>query len=89
MKRGFQCGNFNIFLLLIFREISVSIAANSQYEKFLIFLLLRIYVKSIFGDFRGAKSAILTHLEALNCDSYEFCTFLKAEIYHINHLQSL
>ena len=33
-----------------------------------------------FKDSRSAKSAILTHLEALNFDLYEFLHFLKAEI---------
>ena len=37
---------------------------------------------------RRAKSAILTHLEALNCDLYEFLHFLKAEAYQINKIQS-
>ena len=34
-----------------------------------------------FWDFVSAKSAILTHLEALNFDFYAFLHFLKAEIY--------
>jgi len=33
-----------------------------------------------FWNSRSAKSAILTHLEALNFDFYEFLHFLKAEI---------
>ena len=33
-----------------------------------------------FEDFRSAKSAILTHLEALNFDFYAFLQFLEAEI---------
>ena len=37
-----------------------------------------------FGDSRSAKSAILTHLEALNFDFCEFLHFLKAEIYQNN-----
>ena len=36
----------------------------------------------------GAKSAISTHLEALNYDFYEFLHFLKGEIYQIKHFQS-
>ena len=32
-----------------------------------------------FGDSRNAEYAILTHLEALNFDFYEFLHFLKAE----------
>ena len=42
-----------------------------------------------FGDFRVSKSAIWTHLEALNFDFHEFLHFLKAEIYQINKIQSL
>ena len=41
-----------------------------------------------FGDSRSSKSAIYTHLEALNFDLYEFLHFLKAEIYQINYFQS-
>ena len=33
-----------------------------------------------FVDYRSAKSAILTYLEALNFDFYVFLHFLKAEI---------
>ena len=33
-----------------------------------------------FGYCRSAKSAILTHLDALNFDFHEFLHFLKAEI---------
>ena len=40
---------------------------------------LRFYVKLNFWDSRSAKSAILTHLEALNFDLYEFLYFLKAK----------
>ena len=41
-----------------------------------------------FGDSRSAKSTILTHLEALNLDFYEFLHFLKAKINKINKIQS-
>ena len=41
-----------------------------------------------FWDFVSAKSAILTHLEALNFDFYAFLHFLNAEIYQINKIQS-
>ena len=41
-----------------------------------------------FWDSRSAKSAILTHLEALNFDFHGFLHFLKAEIYQIDHFQS-
>ena len=36
----------------------------------------------------SAKSAILTHLEALYLDFYEFLQFLKAQIDQINKIQS-
>ena len=41
-----------------------------------------------FWDSRGSKSTILTHLEALNFDFYEYLQFLKAEIYKFNKNQS-
>ena len=41
-----------------------------------------------FWDSRSAKSAIITHSEALNFDYYEFLHFLKAEIYQINKTQT-
>ena len=34
-----------------------------------------------FGDSTRAKSAVLTHLEALNFEFYELLHFLKAEMY--------
>ena len=37
-----------------------------------------------FGYSISAKCAILTHLEAMNFDFYEFLHFLIAEIYQIN-----
>ena len=42
-----------------------------------------------FGDFKSTKSAILTHLEALNFNVYECLHFLKAEIYQIGKIQNL
>ena len=41
-----------------------------------------------FGDFRSAKFAILTHLQALNFVFVNFFHFLTAEIYQINKIQS-
>ena len=41
-----------------------------------------------FEDSWSAKSTILTHLEPLNFDFYEFLHFLKAEIHHINKISS-
>ena len=40
-----------------------------------------------FKDVRSTKYAILTHLEALNSDFYEFWHFLMAEIFQINTIQ--
>ena len=37
--------------------------------------------ESNFEDSRSAKSAVLTHLEALNFDFYGFLHFLKTVIY--------
>ena len=53
---------------------------TAQCGNFIIFLSSRFYVKSVFWDSRSANSTILTHLEALNCDFYEFLHFLKAKI---------
>jgi len=53
----------------------------------MIFQSLRFYVKSNLGVSSSAKSAILTHLEALNVDFHEFLHFLKAEIHQINKSQ--
>ena len=39
-----------------------------------------------FGDSRHAKSAILTHLETLNFDFYEFLHLLKPQIDQINKI---
>ena len=44
------------------------------------FTISQILREIIFGDYRSAKSAILTHFEALNFDFYEVVHFLKAEI---------
>ena len=52
----------------------------AQCGNFMIFLSLRFYVKSILGHSRSAKSAILTHLMALNCNSYEFMQFQRLKI---------
>ena len=40
-----------------------------------------------FGDSRGAKSAIFTHLEALNLAFHEFLHFLKGKIDQLNKNQ--
>ena len=57
---------------------------------FRIFLSLRFFKSEInFGVSKSAKSAIFTHLEALNFDLYEFLHFLKDESDQINKCQSL
>ena len=57
-------------------------------RKFHDFSITQILREINFGDFRGAKFAISTHLEALNFDFHEFLHFLKAEIYQFNKSQS-
>jgi len=52
------------------------------------FSITQILREINFGYSRSAKSAILTHSEALNVDFNEFLHFLKAEIYQINQIQS-
>ena len=52
------------------------------------FSITQILHEINFGDPRSAKSAILTHLEVLNIDFYEFLHFLKAENYQNNQIQS-
>jgi len=51
-------------------------------------MLLRFSVKFILGGVEVQKSAILTHLEALNFDFNEFLHFLKSEIYQMNKVQN-
>ena len=61
----------------------------AQCGKNMIFLLLSQNLREInFWDSGSAKSAILTHLEAVNFDFYEFLHFLKAEIYQMNKIHS-
>ena len=55
--------------------------------KFHDFTITQILCEINFGDSRSAKSAILTHLEALNFDFYGFLHFLKAEIHTFNKLR--
>ena len=51
-------------------------------------LLFRFYVKLSFGDSRRAKPAILTDLEALDLDFYEFLHFLRVRIHQIDKIQT-
>ena len=43
------------------------------------FFITQILRETNFGDFRSAKLAISTHLEALNFDFHQFLNFVKAE----------
>ena len=50
------------------------------------FSITQILHEINFGDSRSAKSAISTHVKALNFDSYAFLHFMKAEIYQIDKI---
>ena len=56
--------------------------------KFQKFSITQILHEINFRDSKSAKSAILTHLEALNLDFYAFLHFLNAENYQIDKIQS-
>ena len=45
-------------------------------------------MKTILGNLEKQNLPLLTHLEALNFDSYEFLHFLKADIDLIDKIQS-
>ena len=57
--------------------------------KFKNFSIAHILRETNWGDSSCVKSAILTHLEALNFDLYEFLHYLVAEIDQTTDLQSL
>ena len=46
-------------------------------------------VTQIFREIIFAKTAIVTHLKAMNFNSYIFLHFLKVEIYQISNIESL
>ena len=54
--------------------------------KFQDFSIIQILLEVYFEDIWNAKLAILTHLEALNFDFYEFLHFVQADIYQINKI---
>ena len=56
--------------------------------KFHHFSITQILREINFRVSKSAKSAIFTHLEALNFDLYEFLHFSDAEIYQINKIQN-
>ena len=64
--------------------ISVDLAISFTVWKFQDFSIIHILHETNFGDYRSAKSAILTHYEALNFDFYEVLQCLKAEIDQIH-----
>ena len=66
----------NIPFLLLLRSVN----SPSTVWKFHSFSIAQILREINFGDSKSAKSAILTHLEALNCDAYEFLHFQKVEV---------
>ena len=57
--------------------------------KFHDFSITQILREIKFGDSTSAKSAILTHLEALNLDFHEVLNFLKPYICQIHKIQNL
>ena len=59
---------------------------KSTVWKFHNFSITQILRENKFGASRSAKSTILTHLEVLNVDQYDFFYFLKAENDQINKL---
>ena len=54
-------------------------------QNFSVTLILR---EINFGDSKSAKYAILSQLEALNFDFYDFVHFLKVENYQINKMRA-
>ena len=54
--------------------------------KFHEFYITQILRENNSWDSRSAKSAISTHLEAVNFDFYEFLHLLKADIYQRNKI---
>ena len=64
------------------------VQANSTVWKFQDFATTQILREINFWDSWSAKSDILTHLEALNFDTYEFLHISEAEIYQINKILS-
>ena len=56
--------------------------------KFQDFSITQILREIKYGDSKNAKSAISTHIKALNFGFDEFLHFLKAEIHQFNKIQS-
>ena len=75
---------------LVFQHLKVPNLSGSDFTvwKFHDFSVTQISREINFRDSRSAKSAILTHLEALNFDFYEFVQSLEAVIDQINKIQT-
>ena len=87
-KKLFACEEkwvFKDLYALEKRKIQTTYKDNLGYTKWKLkdLSVTQILCEIIFGESRSIKSAILTHLEALNFDFYEFLHFLKDEIYQI------
>ena len=67
--------------MLICNEKLPNLVIDSQY-----FCVTQILREINFEDSRSEKSAMLTHLEALKLDFYEFIHFLEAEIKQLNKI---
>ena len=59
------------------------LGVRTQCGIFVIFYINQILREIILGDSGSSKSAIFTYLEALNFDSYDIFSLLKAEIYQM------
>ena len=79
-----QCGKYEHYVALFTKYFSRKRKTFHTVKKSN-FPATKILREINLGDSRSAKSAILTHLEALNFDFHEF---LKAEIYQTDHFQS-
>ena len=69
--------NKSFGLVLHFLRENITKTRGAQCGNLVIFLPMRFYVKSYFGDFGDSKSAILTVLAPLNLGFGEFLQFLK------------
>ena len=65
---------------------NILVAGMYTVWKFHTFAITQILREINLWNSRGAKSAILIHLEAQEFDFYEFLHFLKAEIYQIHKI---
>ena len=75
---------FSFALSAIFLPISYLVTVCKFHE----FSITQILREINFRESGSAKSAVLTNLEALNFEFYEFLHFLNAKIYQITKIQS-